>query len=83
MQVFENSVFGPEKRLLISILVSKRNLNYIFELKTKTGNIQNILKVKPARNIVVSWSLNSCKIAIEEEKGASYKRGPLPIPRRS
>jgi len=40
------------------------------ELKTKTVEINNILKLKPADNVVISWSLNTFKIAREEEKGA-------------
>ena len=53
---------------LISYFREKRNA--IFELKTKTVNINNVLKMKPARNIVIAWSLNSSKIAQEEEIGA-------------
>jgi spore photoproduct lyase len=40
------------------------------ELKTKTVEIDNILNLEPAENVVISWSLNSFKIAEEEEKGA-------------
>ena len=53
---------------LISYFREKRNA--IFELKTKTVNIKNILKIKPAPNIVIAWSLNSSRIAQEEEEGA-------------
>ena len=42
----------------------------VFELKTKTTNIAGVLAVPPAENIVLSWSLNSEKIAREEEKDA-------------
>jgi len=42
----------------------------LFELKTKTVNIQNILETEPASNIVISWSLNSPRIARSEEKNA-------------
>jgi len=38
-----------------------------FELKTKSSKIENLLKVKPASNIVISWSLNPEKIIQEEE----------------
>jgi len=44
--------------------------NALLELKTKTVNIENILKHKPPQNIVIAWSLNSHKIAHEEEIGA-------------
>jgi len=40
------------------------------ELKTKTVEINNVLNLEPAENVVISWSLNSFKIAEEEEKGA-------------
>jgi len=41
-----------------------------FELKTKTINIKNILKQEPAENIVISWSLNTRRMAQEQETGA-------------
>ena len=41
-----------------------------FEFKTKTVNIQGVLKAEPTDNVVVSWSLNSSEVAREEEKGA-------------
>lgn len=53
---------------LVSYFRKKRNA--IFELKTKTVNIKNILKIEPASNVVIAWSLNSLRIAREEEKGA-------------
>jgi spore photoproduct lyase len=53
---------------LVSYFREKRNA--IFELKTKTVNIKNILKIEPAPNVVIAWSLNSLKISREEEKGA-------------
>jgi spore photoproduct lyase len=42
----------------------------LFELKTKTVNIAGILAASPAENIILSWSLNSERIAREEERGA-------------
>jgi spore photoproduct lyase len=53
---------------LVSYFRKKRNA--IFELKTKTVNTKNILKIEPAPNVVISWSLNSLRIAHGEEKGA-------------
>ncbi len=44
--------------------------NALFELKTKTTNITNALVCPPSENIVFAWSLNSEKVAREEEKGA-------------
>jgi len=42
----------------------------LFELKTKTVNIEYILRQKPAENIIISWSLNSSRMAKELEIGA-------------
>ncbi len=53
---------------LISYFRGKRNV--YFELKTKTTNIRNVLNQEPADNIVISWSLNSSKMALELERGA-------------
>jgi len=52
------------------IFYFRQKPNAWFELKTKTVNISNILKLKPAENIVISWSLNSSAMAQGEEKGA-------------
>lgn len=53
---------------LISYFKNKHSV--IFELKTKTVNIKNILDSEPAQNIIISWSLNSSKIAESEEQGS-------------
>ncbi len=53
---------------LISYFRSKAHV--LFELKTKTVNIENLFSVEPAENIIISWSLNSEKIAKTEEMGA-------------
>ncbi|MBU1122946.1 MAG: spore photoproduct lyase family protein [Candidatus Omnitrophota bacterium] len=44
--------------------------NLLFELKTKSANIENILKIPPSPNIVISWSLNPAAISNNEELGA-------------
>ncbi len=45
-----------------------------FEFKTKTNNIDNLLKVKGSKNIVASFSLNTYKMVNEaEEKTSSIK----------
>lgn len=38
-----------------------------FEFKTKSSNIENLLMVRPAGNIVAAWSLNPRKIIDENE----------------
>jgi len=47
----------------------KQKNNVLFELKTKTVNIKNILESEVGGNIIIAWSLNSCKIVQEEEMG--------------
>ncbi len=42
-----------------------------FELKTKSNNIENLLKTKPSANIVISWSLNPQAIIDAEELGSA------------
>jgi spore photoproduct lyase len=44
--------------------------NVLFELKTKTTNIKNVMDTESADNVIVAWSLNSEKIASLEEIGA-------------
>ena len=53
---------------LISYFARKSQV--LLELKTKTTNIAGVLDRPPAENTILSWSLNSEKIAREEEKGA-------------
>jgi spore photoproduct lyase len=53
---------------LISYFREKSNV--WFELKTKTTNLKNVLKAGLAKNIVISWSLNSERIAQETERSA-------------
>lgn len=48
----------------------KRHKNALFELKTKTTNIENVVLSEPAENIVIAWSLNSKEIASKEENDA-------------
>jgi spore photoproduct lyase len=42
----------------------------MFEFKTKTTNIHNLLEVDPPSNIVIAWSLNAPVVARSDEKGA-------------
>jgi len=42
----------------------------LFELKTKSTHIQNLLAIDPAPNIVIAWSLNAPAVAQEDEGGA-------------
>ncbi len=42
----------------------------VLEIKTKTVNIERLLKIRLHNNIIVSWSVNSAFIARNEEKRA-------------
>ncbi|MGB8953424.1 MAG: radical SAM protein [Candidatus Aminicenantales bacterium] len=53
---------------LIGYFRNKKNV--LLELKTKTTNISSLFRIKPADNIVISWSLNTPRLAREEECGA-------------
>jgi spore photoproduct lyase len=48
----------------------RKRPNAVFELKTKTVHIGGLRRSEAAENVVVSWSLNSEKVAAAEEKGA-------------
>lgn len=45
--------------------------NVLFELKTKSSSIDNLLKITPPSNIVISWSLNPQSIIKTEEKATA------------
>jgi len=45
--------------------------NVLFELKTKSVNIDNLLKISPGKNIIISWSLNPPKIIKYQEFGSA------------
>jgi spore photoproduct lyase len=45
--------------------------NVLFELKTKSDNIGNILKIRSSPNIIISWSLNPSTLVDSEEQGAA------------
>ncbi len=48
-----------------------RAKNLVLELKTKIGDLDNVLKEEPNDNVVISWSVNTPKIAGEYEKGGA------------
>ena len=45
--------------------------NLVLELKTKVADIDNVLKEEPNSNVVISWSINTPRMASRYEKGAS------------
>lgn len=62
-------------RELISYFSTKSHA--LFELKTKTVNIKNLLRLNPPENIVIAWSINSHQMALTEELGAPDIKGRL------
>lgn len=48
-----------------------KNKNVLFEFKTKSNNIANLLSLKPSANIIISWSLNPAPVIETEEKGTT------------
>jgi len=54
--------------LLIPYFKDKKVL---FELKTKSDNIANLLTIEPSPNIIISWSLNPASLIESEEKGTA------------
>lgn len=54
---------------LIPFFIKQKNA--LLELKTKSNNINNLLKFKPKGNIVISWSLNPQKIIDQYETGSA------------
>jgi len=48
-----------------------RDKNVLFELKTKSVNIANLLEITPSPNIIISWSLNSPQLIKTEEKASA------------
>ena len=47
------------------------NKKVLFELKTKSDNIANLLTLKSSPNIIVSWSLNPASTARKEEQATA------------
>ena len=62
-----DNITGYSKKLIPYF----KNKNVIFELKTKSANIKNLLEIDAAANCVIAWSLNTEKICAQEELGAA------------
>ncbi len=59
-------------RILIPFISKIRNAS--LEFKTKTDNINGVLKLPYRDRIIISWSLNTKKIVSREEKGTASLR---------
>jgi len=49
----------------------RKQHGYHLELKTKTGNINSLLRIRPEPNVVLAWSLNTERMVEAEERGAA------------
>jgi len=69
---FTDSLLSYQAQPLYDVLVPmfSRNKNAVLELKTKTTNINGLIKIKDHDNTIVSWSLNSRYTARRDEKKA-------------
>ncbi|VAX25376.1 hypothetical protein MNBD_NITROSPINAE03-1666 [hydrothermal vent metagenome] len=56
-------------RILIDLIRERPQAT--LELKTKTDNIQNILDIDPAPNVVIGWSLNTPEVIAKDERGSA------------
>jgi spore photoproduct lyase len=66
--------------MLIPAFSSRKNA--VLELKTKTDNIDEVLKTSRRDSIIISWSLNSSYISSREEHKAPSLRARLQAARR-
>jgi spore photoproduct lyase len=60
----------------------QRTPNMVLEFKTKTDNVDNLLKLKNPDRVVVSFSVNSPKVIKEEERLTASLRQRLAAARR-
>ncbi|MFH1847174.1 MAG: spore photoproduct lyase family protein [Candidatus Omnitrophota bacterium] len=61
----------------------RKTKNLIFELKTKAVEIENVLKIEPHENVVISWSINTPYIAKNYEKGGANMMERITAARRA
>lgn len=54
---------------IIPFFLKKKNA--LFEIKTKTDNIDNLLKFAPEGRVMASWSVNPPALVEQEEKGSA------------
>lgn len=67
-ELSDSLVFDPITHFSIDFINFFKNFNQtFFEIKTKTLFTENLYKIKPSKNIVISFSLNSEKINLENE----------------
>ena len=62
------SALGLEKDLIEFIRLRPQAT---LELKTKTDNVDTLLELEPAENVVIAWSLNTPLVVGADEKGSA------------
>ncbi|MBS3740605.1 MAG: DNA photolyase [Candidatus Cloacimonetes bacterium] len=66
LALFGSRLFAKEA---VEFFASKNNI--LFELKSKSNQIEPLLDLKPNKRTVVSWSLNPPEIILQEELGTN------------
>ncbi len=68
-ELSDSLAFDPGSDITAKIFsLFKKFPKIVFEFKTKSINIENLLRQPPAKNIIISWSLNPGNIIHREEK---------------
>lgn len=67
-QSSDSLMWGNQSGILEALVTfAKTYPNVILELKTKSANVADLLALKPPRNIIVTWTLNTETIIKNEE----------------
>lgn len=67
-QSSDSLMWGNKDGILDALVeFAKKYQNVILELKTKSANVADLLALKPSRNVIVTWTLNTETIIKNEE----------------
>jgi len=67
-QSSDSLMWGDKEGILTALVeFAKKNPNVILELKTKSANVAELLALRPPRNVIVTWTLNTETIIKNEE----------------
>lgn len=67
-QSSDSLMWGNKNGILEALIeFATKNPNVILELKTKSGNVSELLELKPPRNVIVTWTLNTETVIKNEE----------------
>lgn len=64
-----DSLMWGNRNNILGILVefARKHPNVLLELKTKSAAVEELIKLKPPKNVVCSWSLNTNEVIKNEE----------------